>query len=499
MTENTPQQNQPRLFDRSHLRDYTLFTIGLGFIISLYYVFSGSFSNGPGRSPSPPGGFSPPADSVVMPNMPGLMYNIWPLWGQLVVPSLEGVAIAVLAITLLGISLLALKKRQYRLPALPILLTLGLVLIVLTNLIHGWTTGIADTIGAASEIYSDISKVVDPISFISNYNSLQEILSLHAQTQPPGAVLAIYLLNLIFQTPAFIAIGLSVISGILSAYFINGLYTRLFEKESARYGVFLYLLLPAVQVYYLANIYAIVATLAAGASYFYFHPNKIVSLIGIIVTVFLGTFISFLFVYIPILFLTYELLNSWSTSRNQPLSTRVFHWMLSLNKIIVAGVCIVLVYAVLYFGLGFSYVQAFLYASSLENPSGFMLLASPLDYVVTRLQDILDIVVFFGPVLSVLAYRGLKSMKLTMPLEENATKTFNLVAASLVALLLLFVTGAPKKGETARICMFVLPLLLIPVLYYLNNTAFSRAEKIKLLLLVFGQAVLLQLFGLYIW
>jgi hypothetical protein len=84
-------------------------------------------------------------------------------------------------------------------------------------------------------------------------------------------------------------------------------------------------------------------------------------------------------------------------------------------------------------------------------------------------------------------------------LKSGVSQAYNLVFSSLIALLLLFLTGAPKKGETARICMFVLPFLLIPVLYYLDESQFSRIEKMKLLLLVFVQAIILQLFGQCIW
>ena len=69
----------------------------------------------------------------------------------------------------------------------------------------------------------------------------------------------------------------------------------------------------------------------------------------------------------------------------------------------------------------------------------------------------------------------------------------------LIALGILFLTGAPKKGETARICMFILPFLLIPVIAYIQRANMSNRDKGILLLLVFGQAVLMQLFGIWVW
>lgn len=498
MAENKTQDGKQRILSTTHLRRYTFFAAIIGSIVTLYYVFSMNIFSSIQQTPFPPGEGRPGQSPIGMPNAIGQMYNIWPLWGTLVTPSLQGIIIASGAILLLLGFILILRRNEYKLPTFSILVAAGLFLIFLTSLIQGWSVGIESTIGGMSEIYWDASSVLNPISFISNFNTLQASLSLHAQTQPPGAVLVIYLFNLIFQEPAFIAIGLSVITGVFSAFFLNGLYKQLFDNENAKYGAFLYLLLPAIQVYYLANIYAIVATLAAGALYFYFHSNQILKLVGVFVCIFLGTFVTFLFVYIPLVLLIYEVLRSLQSSRGKAVSKRFVDLISSIGPIILIGIGVVLVYLFLSIGLGFNYVEAFLYASSLENPNGFMLLASPGEYIITRLQDILDIVVFFGPFLAVFAYEGIKSMRMNLS-DKKTMMSYNLTLASIISLLLLFLTGAPKKGETARICMFALPLFLIPVLYYLSTSGFSRKEKMKLLLLVFGQAVIMQLIATYIW
>ena len=499
MTENNTPASTPRILSSGYLREYILFSAILVSVIGLYHIFSINPFSTIGHTPFPPGVAGPWQGPGGMPNIPGQMYNIWPLWGTLTLPSLEGVLIAGVAILLLAGFILALKRSEYKLPSLSVLVVAGLFLILLTNLIHGWSMGIESTISGMSEMYWDITKVVTPISFISNYNSLQANLSLHAQTQPPGAVLTIHLLSLIFQEPAAMAIGLSVIAGLFSAFFINRIYEQIFNKETAKYGALLYLLLPAIQVYYLANIYAIVATLATASLYFYLHANKIVRMVGTFVSIFLGTFISFLFVYIPLALLLYELLAMRSSSQNEQIGNKLSHAFSSLSTLIIVCLGIGLTYIMLNIVLGFNYVDAFLYASSLENPGGFMLFSNLSNYVVTRLEDFLDIVVFFGPVLGVLAYEGLRSMRTARAQDRNISKAYNLTIASLVALLLLFLTGAPKKGETARICMFVLPFLLIPVLFHLDSNSFSRIEKMKLLLLVFGQAIVMQLFATYIW
>ena len=171
----------------------------------------------------------------------------------------------------------------------------------------------------------------------------------------------------------------------------------------------------------------------------------------------------------------------------------------SLQNPILLSLCVGAVYGLLLVTLGFNYINALLYASASENPNGFMLLSSPIEYFASRIQNILDIAIFFGPVLSVLAYRGFITLRKEATENPDSSKKYNLILAALIALGLLFLTGAPKKGETARICMFILPFLLIPVIAYIQRANMSNRDKGILLLLVFGQAVLMQLFGIWVW
>ena len=113
-------------------------------------------------------------------------------------------------------------------------------------MIHGWIIGIEMPIGGATEILTDAVNIDNIFSFILNYEELQSTLSVHAQTQPPGAVLFIYFLYLIFQTPGLIAIALCVLATVSSIYFIRGIYQRIFDKKLTNYMVFLFLLLPAL-------------------------------------------------------------------------------------------------------------------------------------------------------------------------------------------------------------------------------------------------------------
>ncbi len=483
------------LLSRENIWAYVKVTLGIVLIVAFYHILLGPARAGPPDGRRPPSGSPrpPPAGDS------SRAFNSWPLWGQLVIPSPPEIVVALVVSAVAVIGLVYLHRRG-RISLSPWLAAaVGMISIIATSLIHGWEIGIVQPIGGPIEIFNDAVRVRSVIDFISNYETLQPTLTVHAQTHPPGAVLVIYVLCLAFGSPGMIALGICVISSAGSAVFLKGLVRQLFDEDIAGYAALLYLFLPAVQAYYLANIYAIVATLVLGLTYFYLHPDRRVAFAGSLVCLFLLTFITFLSAFAVLFLFAFETLKALAGTRDGAIVSRVVEVLRSIRLPLLLSACIAAAYALLSLATGFNYINAFLYASSLENPNGLTLLANPIEYVVTRVEDVMDIMIFFGPILSVLAYRGLLMMRDEAGRDGRGLKRYALVVAALISLAILFLAGTPKKGETARICMFILPFLLIPVLTYITGTGMSTKERAMLLGFVFGQAVLLQLFGLWVW
>ena len=498
--ENTMSNNLDRqgLLSGENVKAYILAITAIAAVIGLYYILTGpTASIQPPRSqPStgPPGQSPPPVGG------PGLgLLNSWPLWGQLVFPSVLQLIAGIVCIIAFGFTVNYIYNKKGTRSSILLIVIIGVILIITTNLLQGWETGITQTFGGATEIFGDMVRVDGFFDFISNYETIQPTLTTHARTQPPGAVLFIYLLYLGLGSPDLIAIALCVIAAVGSAFFVRGIFRHLFDDDYARYTTLLYLILPAVQVYYLANIYAIVATLTIGVLYFYLHSDRRVALGGSFLCLFFLTFITFLSVFMVFFLFIYEILTANSEGKIEGFHGRLKVSLKSIQSPLILSLAIGTVYGLLQMTFGFNLVNAFLYASSLENPNGFMLLTSPIEYFVTRLQNVLDIIIFFGPVLSVLAYRGFIMLREEANRNPDSLRKYNLLLAAIIALGLLFLAGAPKKGETARICMFILPFLLIPVTTYIQRTNMNNRNKAILLLLVFGQTVLMQLFGIWVW
>ncbi|MHA1637829.1 MAG: hypothetical protein ACTSUB_07420 [Candidatus Thorarchaeota archaeon] len=495
--------DSPSLFSINNIKSYFLVLLGLLGISLMYHVITNIPAGGRPYDGGPP---FRPVDTILQPPTGGNSLDaIWPLLGQLMMPSIFMILIAIVIFVPVVLLLHYFYREQKLNPNLIILIIIGVILIIATNLIHGWEI-LEISVSGSTEIYTDALAITDWVSFISDYELLQPDLTVHARTQPPGAVLTFYFLNVVFASPVLVAIALATVSTIFSVYFINGIFKKLFDEYDSKYTVVLFLVLPAVQVYYLANIYSIVATLAFGVLYFYLHQNKLVSILGSIICFFLGTFVSFLFIFMGLFLFIFETLNSYrenmfslSSIKEGGFVSWLKHIVSSFDKVIIIGTVVLALYGLLSIGLGFDYVNAFLFASASENSTGFMLLSDPVFYFQTRIRNVLDILIFFGPVLTVLCFRGYKLLREQSKEFKSSAVKYNLVVASLIALSLLFLAGTPHHGETARICMFLLPFLLIPVLSYLKECDYSNREKMKLLVIVFLQAVIMQLIGTYVW
>ena len=143
--------------------------------------------------------------------------------------------------------------------------------------------------------------------------------------------------------------------------------------------------------------------------------------------------------------------------------------------------------------LGFNYLESFRIASALENPQGYRLLAEPLDFIVTRLEGIAEILLFLGPYVLLVALCGLVMTRANGRLAV-------LALLGIATLGFMFLTGAFRTGETARAAMIVYPFLVIPVGYFFANREDEyRSSSYLLPSLIFGQTLIMQMVGDYFW
>lgn len=399
-------------------------------------------------------------------------------------PDFQHLAVAAAVAFLFFLFIRYLESVRYR---LVLSIAVGSALIAGTNFIQGTDAGFYAPIAGdyrsgvlvpnstdGQEYYHDALLIADPVSFFQRYNEIQPTLNMHGHTHPPGAVLTFYVLEKLFRDPALISLVIMLISATLTAFFFYRLMRTEASEINARFMAFLILLVPAVQIYYLATLDALIAALLTGALYLFCYGKGQRSVAG---TVFLLT-ASFLLTFVSLFILPVLAGFDLIVRRN-------------LKRFFITAGGLIAAYAAIYLFTGYNALQSFRTASAYENPHGFMLLADPANYIFTRLEDVAEIIIFFGPFLLVLFLRGLKKMQ-NSPL-------FVLTALGCLTLLAMFLTGAWRTGETARACAFIYPYLLFPVGIYLEKTEAGENERLQLLMLVFVQSMAMQIFGYYHW
>lgn len=372
----------------------------------------------------------------------------------------------------------------------------GVVLIAGLNFIHGLDvgyyapiagdaqTGVLTTYSLnGQEYYHDALPITDPVDFFRRYNEIQPTLHSHAHTHPPGAVLTFYFLTKLFRDPAIIAFVIMVLATIPTIFFFYRLVRTELSDETARYMAFLLVLLPAVQIYYLATLDALIVALLTGVLYLFCFGRGNRSVAGAMVLLtgsFLLTFVS-LFI-LPVL-VGFDLIVRRSLKR-------------SMN--VIGGM--VGAHVLLYFLTGYDAWHVFREASHYENPNGFMLFVDPVNYLFTRVEDVSEILFFFGPFLLVLMIRGFRKKFQLHPLAELRQRPLLvLTVLACTSLLGMYAVGAWRTGETARACAYIYPYLLFPVGYYLEDAEVESSGRLQLAALVFLQSVGMQVFGTYHW
>jgi len=359
-------------------------------------------------------------------------------------------------------------------------------LVVLSNLLHGVQLGLDYPTASWGE--GGIEYYHDAVAlrghgmawFLRRFHDLQPVLLEHASTHPPGPVLLYYALLRLAPDPILISLAVAALSVAISITFWRRLLRLAFGADAnASLGglSLLFTLVPGVLVYDLAVVDAVIAGVFLAALVLFLEPGRR-ALALCALCLWFGSLLTFGFLFLLPVLAGLELLY------------RRRLWPPRLAAVL-AG--LVALHGLLYVAFGFNYARAFAVASRLENDGGFLLLANPRGYLWYRLGSVLEIAFFFTPVLLWVGLAGLPSLR------ARAARLAPLAWLGPATVLLMLLAGVMKVGEAARICLFLIPYLLLPVAAWWTATDVSNADRRRVLHSVFAWGLVMQLFGFYQW
>lgn len=399
-------------------------------------------------------------------------------------PTLQDVLVLLVVVAAFFLFYQILATKQFK---LSLVILFSSLLIFGSNAVQGIDNGIYAPVAGdfqtgilypispyGKEYYHDALDITNPIEFLQTFNRNQTKLQDHSITHPPGAILLFYFLEETLGDAGLISLFIMLTSVGASVFFVYKIAAVAMSQETAKYVAFLFALLPAVQIYYLTTLDAVIVSLLTATLYLFCFGKNSQAVAGAVVTLTASFFLTFVSLFILPVLVGYELLIKKSLRR---------------SVVVIGGV--LAVHVLLYYFFNYNAWQSFRTASRYENPFGFMLFVNPINYFFTRVEDVAEILFFFGPFLLYLLIKSLRGWKFE--------PIYVLTLLGCGTLGALYLTGAFRTGETARACAFIYPYLLLPIGIYLDKIGADAQEKLQLAALVFAQAVIMQTFGYYGW
>ncbi|MES2464099.1 MAG: hypothetical protein V4671_26295, partial [Armatimonadota bacterium] len=231
-------------------------------------------------------------------------------------PTLEEMLVAAAVALVFFAAMWRLERTQYR--NLAEVTVFGMLLILGSSALQGPVYGFRQpTAGGTIQYYHDAKRYSGaPTQFLHDFNAIQPTLGDHGRTHPPGAVLLFRtLVKVTGDSPAAISVLIAAAAALISAGSFRLLLEITVPVSSRNSGVFLLLLLPAVQVYYCASLDAIITSLLLATVGLFLLPPTLWRTAGTGGCLVAASFLTFGFVWVAPLLLIVEL-NRWDRGRS---------------------------------------------------------------------------------------------------------------------------------------------------------------------------------------
>ena len=318
--------------------------------------------------------------------------------------------------------------------------------------------------------------------FLKEFNTVQPGLGCHPSTHPPlGGILTELFYRVANGNLIWMSVGFATLS-LLSLPLLRAVFSTVPQASplSRNLAVLAFAAMPAYAIYAIYRLDAIIllfAILHLLGMRLLQADRWVVGFICVTVGLLLVSLLSFASLFLVgvmgVVFLV-------ELGKRQ--------WRRSMALFLSGALCL-LILALLIPTTGYNHLQAFLTASASENPDGFRILADPMTYLVSRLENILEIVLFASlPVAGALLAPAACGIR-----HRDCLRDDSYIAYVAVAVLGgMFLTGAYHTGETARACLFLYPYLWLIVVRL-------RPAVIRTCLLVAGLQTALMESYMYFW
>jgi len=327
--------------------------------------------------------------------------------------------------------------------------------------------------------FTDALNVSNIHQFLSSFHENLDSFHRHARNKPPGFILYYVMMLFLFKEPEIAALVGGIFIGLLATLTIPATYflTRVLTNDrNAAFNAASYIsITPALILFFpeFDQILPIFTCLLIGSWVLALEKNKkrYSVLFGIVLSA--SVFMSWNLLVLGGFLLIYTFY-TLIKSKGQQYAQIMKHSFTALISVFV-------IYLVLWFVSGYNPIATFLRSLSLQKE---MAINFGRAYPYTVLFDLLDFALGAG-------WIGVLLVLMFMARKVHEKKRDHELLVSCFCLLQLFIVavGAFLPAETARVWIFMLPLLLVPV--GLELTTFNLSSRIGSFLLVWVLTVVI--------
>lgn len=363
----------------------------------------------------------------------------------------------------------------------------GLLLIVAGNLIQGSTETafIQPFVGYDNQHYHEAVKIACWQEWLRRFNLDQPILLPHSTVHPPFAVLFAYLILNLGGHHVFVLAFVFILIASLSVPLIRqvGRDAGASDVQANRIAL-VFALIPAVNIYSGVSVDGVHLTIAAAFLWGLARTLRAgrLDVVGVVICV--GTCVAlnaltFLGLFVLATGGLIGLWEAWKHGRTGALLT-----------VLISGLGLLAAMQLSIRHFGYDHISSLLTASRLENPMGPQIIASPMEYVESRLESICEMALFFS--FGCLALWFHKNRLGRSP--WSAKDLAGAISGSVFVVVgMLLVAGVFETGEAARACIFAYPFFVMTLV----DTPPDVMRDVTILAAL--QTAGMQLFGWYFW
>ena len=369
---------------------------------------------------------------------------------------------------------------------LPILIALFMGLKMLIDVSVTMVNGVFLPQGI-NEYINDVQHFNSVGDILRNYAFKAKMLTRHAGTHPPGAVMTLWLATRLFTYSDMVKAFLIIFSAPFTLIPMYLLARQLYDKKIATYTLVVYLVTPNIVMYTATCMDAFFSLFLITSTYLFFNSVERKSAVLAVLTglsISLSMFMTFATTFLGVYFISLTIVTFWSNRKD---------FKNHVTILIISGGTFCLTYLIMYLVAKYNILKNLQVAMEVDSSGIGTGYESALRYFLVSGTNVFGFFSMVGITTTTLWLRELWSTTQNLLTKRNST-----FLVAYVVTLVPMVFSTLYLTETERIWLFMAPFVLIPAAKNLKEYINKRQSNWILYVVIIMLCVQTLVFEVFI-